>query len=272
MIKRATAGVRQTFVLDKAKDRAKRLSPLRPKIVSSDAGLRRSLADASKESLWISYEPELTASLLRNMSWPARNLGIAVLNHLVDSAALPALANCFKRFAYAAEDGFLPPGELAAVLSAANARDLFIGGSVDETSQTVTLWRGDLEALTVSFTAFEPSGDDVIPDFKRFSIMDFGQTIRLGEYEAASDAILYEYDPEYRRRTSKRRFESERSFGASVRRLRKQRGLRRDDFAPAVAAKTIARIEQGKVRRIHKRTLETIARRLRVKPEEIETY
>ncbi|MGH7134974.1 MAG: helix-turn-helix domain-containing protein, partial [Pirellulales bacterium] len=254
------------------KVRGKRFSPLRPKIVSSDAALRRSLAVAGKESLWISYAADLTASLLRSVSWPARNLGVAVLSHAVSPATLPALASCFRRFAYAANDGFLPPNELAAVLENKNSGDLFIGGNVDSASQTMTLWRGDLQPLTVPFAAFETSGDDTKPDFERFSVADFGQTVRLGDYEAASDAILYEFNRDYRRRLSARRFERERSFGASLRRLRKQRGLRRDDFAPAVAAKTIARIEQGKVQRIRKRTLETIARRLHVKPEDIETY
>ena len=76
---------------------------------------------------------------------------------------------------------------------------------------------------------------------------------------------------DYRRRKAKERLKSEQSLGASIRRLRKQRGLRREDFKP-LAAKTIARIEQGIVKSVHKRTLKTIARVLGVEPEEIETY
>jgi DNA-binding Xre family transcriptional regulator len=147
-----------------------------------------------------------------------------------------------------------------------------IGGSVDQVSRTITLWRGNLTALTVPFSAFEKSGDGTEPDFDQFSVADCGQTVRLGEYEAAADAILYEFDPEYRRRISQERRRSEQSFGASLRRLRKQRGLRREDFAPDVAAKTIARIEQGNVRQIRKNTLKAIAGRLRVQPEEIGTF
>lgn len=176
------------------------------------------------------------------------------------------------RFAYATGDGFLPPYELAAALSAPNASDLFIGGTVDSASQTVTLWGGNLEPLIVPFTAFETSGDGVKPDFDRFSMSDYGQSVRFGDYEAATDAILYEFDADYRRRLSRQRLESERSFGASLRRLRKQRKLRREDFAPKVAAKTIARIEQGKVHHIRQHTLAKIADRLGVNPEEIATY
>lgn len=196
---------RQTFVLDKVKQRASRFASLRPDVVTSNAALQRCLAKANKDSLWISYEQDLTAALLRNVSWPARDLGVAVLSHSVHPATLPALANCFKRFAYGTDDRLLPPDQLAAVLNAENCADLFLGGNVDQASLTITLWRGNIEPLTVPFTAFEKSGDGTEPDFERFSITDFGQSVRLGEYEAASHAVLYEFDPEYRRRVSRRR-------------------------------------------------------------------
>lgn len=54
--------------------------------------------------------------------------------------------------------------------------------------------------LTVPFVAFETSGDGTIPDFDRFSVVDFGQTIRLGDYEAASDAVLRDFDRACRQR------------------------------------------------------------------------
>ena len=264
--------VRQTFLLDKAKKRSDRFASLHPEIISSLAGLRNSLAHATKDSLWISYEKNLTEALLRTISWPSRPLGVAVFVHAMTPQTLLALASCFKRIAFAANDGFLPPDELAGALDADHRSDLFLGGSVDRASQTMTLWRGNLEPLTVPFSAFAKSGDGIEPDFDRFSIKDYGQTVRLGDYEAATDAILYEFDPEYRRRVSKKRQQSERSFGAALRRLRKQRGLRREDFGPNVAAKTIARIEQGRVLRIQKKTLNAIADRLRVKLEELGTY
>ena len=264
--------VRRTFLLDKAKKRPERFSSLRPEIISSLAGLRHSLAHATKDSLWISYEKDLTEALLRTLSWPARPLGVAVLVHATNAQTLPALASCFKRFAFSTADGLRAPVELAEALEAENRMDLFIGGNVDRASQTMTLWRGNLESLTVAFSAFDESGDGIEPDFDQFSVTDYGHTIRLGEYEAAADAILYEYDPEYRRRISKERQQSEQSFGASLRRLRKQRGMRREDFGPLVAAKTIARIEQGTVRRIRKNTLNAIAKQLDVKLEDIPSF
>lgn len=264
--------IRSTFLLDRAKRRAKQFAVLRPAVISSAAALRKSLPHATQNSLWISYERELTESLLRSITWPARSLGVAILCHTVSAASLAALANCFKRLAHVAADGLLPPDQLCAALEADNAADLFIGGTVDRSGQTITLWRGSLEPLTVSFAAFEPSGDGTKPDFDCFAVADYGQTLRLGDYEASAESLLYEFDPVYRRRISRERLRSDRSFGASLRRLRKQRGLRREDFEPALTAKTIARIEQGKVQRIRSRTLQTLARRLRVKPEEIATY
>jgi DNA-binding Xre family transcriptional regulator len=158
------------------------------------------------------------------------------------------------------------------VLEADHRPDLFIGGSVNHATDTITFWRGNLMPLTVPFSAFEKSGNGTKPDFNEFAVIDCGQTVQLGDYEAAVDAILYEYDPEFRRRISKQRLQEDQSFGASLRRLRKQRGLRREDFEPDLSAKTIARIEQGKVKRIQKKTLNALAEHLSVEPEEIETF
>src|SRR5688572_25574141 len=116
--------------------------------------------------------------------------------------------------------GLLAGNELGEALSAAHREELFIGGAVDHASEIVTLWRGNLESLGVPFSAFPPAGDGTVIDFGKFSVIDSGQTVRFGEYEAATEAILYEYDPVYRRRKAKQRRESEQTLGASIRRLR----------------------------------------------------
>lgn len=260
------------IVLSKSAAKHQRSGLRASNFVTSNAGLRKQLATATGEYHWISYEKQLTEALLQQVSWPTRPLGDAVLIHKMPSQMLPALASCFNRIAFSSDGGFLPLDELAEVLKAENKADLFIGGSVDEVSKTLTLWRGTLDSLTVPFSAFEKSGDGILPDFSDFSVIDFGQTIRLGDYEAASDAVLYEFDPKYRRRISRERKQSEKSLGASLYRLRKQRGLRREDFAPEIASKTIARIEQGKVKQIHKATLKILARKLRITEDELETY
>ena len=103
------------------------------------------------------------------------------------------------------------------------------------------------------------------------AVTDSGQTVRLGDYEAATDAILYAFDGEYRRRAKKRQLETDRSLGGAVRRLRLQKALRRSDF-PGLTAKEIARIERGEVKKPHPRTLAAIAKRIGVSANEISTH
>jgi hypothetical protein len=263
---------RQMFLLDRAKKRSSRFAALHPRVVSSVAELRDSVAHAGGDSLWVSYASDLTDALVRSASRGAPSLGFGLFIHSLDIQTIPALSSFFRRFAFTLDGGFIPAEELAEVLEAENRADLFIGGSVNRATETITFWRGDLKPLTVPFSAFGKPGTGAKPDFNRFAVIDCGQTVQLGDYEAAVDAILYEYDPEYRRRISKQRLQEDQSFGASLRRLRKQRGLRREDFEPDLSAKTIARIEQGKVKRIQRKTLNVLAEHLGVEAAEIETF
>lgn len=260
------------FLLDRARKRPSQFASLHPHVVSSTTELRESVPHATSHSLWISYASDLTQALVKYVSFAPRTLGRGLFMHSLDMKTIPALLSCFRRIAFTTDGGFLPADELVDVLEAETRSDLFIGGSVDHATETITCWRGHLKPLTVPFRAFAKSGDGMEPDFQKFSVIDCGQTVRLGNYEAAVDAILYEYDPEYRRRMAKKRLQEDRSFGASLRRLRKQRGLRRDDFKPDVSAKTIARIEQGQVTRIQKKTLAVLAQRLAVAPDEIAKF
>jgi len=246
------------FLLDRAKKRPASFAALRPHVVSTLGDVRDSVAHASRDSLWISYANDLTDALMRSLSAGSSALGLGLFVHPLDTKSIPALSAAFRRIAFTADGGFIPADELAEVLRAENRADLFVGGIVNQGTETITFWRGDLQSLTVPFSAFEESGDGTVPDFTSFAVVDFGQTVRLGEYEAAVDAILYEFDRAYRRKIKKERHGTEQSFGASVRRLRKQRGLRREDFEPELSAKTIARIEQGKVKRIHPSTLDVL--------------
>ena len=133
------------------------------------------------------------------------------------------------------------------------------------------LIRGSLDRVAVPFDWFERTPGGPAPRFDDLAICDHGLTLRLGSYEAAVSAILYDFDAEYRRREKARRIEFDDSFGGSLRRLRLERGLTRADF-PDVSAREIARIERSEVKRPQPSTLEALARALRVKPSEIETY
>ena len=150
-----------------------------------------------------------------------------------------------------------------------DSQDLFVGGFVDHDAEALVLIRGDLRKVVVPLSMFAEAGG-IVPEPRELAFIDFGQTVKLGDYEVASDAILYESDANFRRRLNARRRASEVGFGPSLRRIRKQMGVKRTDF-PSVDEKTIARIERGETRpRDHTRKL--IEKRLGMSSKMIETF
>ena len=89
---------------------------------------------------------------------------------------------------------------LVEALGADNRADLFIGGEVIRARSEVLLYRGNFEPLTVPLQWFASSPNSPEPDPAAFAVTDYGQTVRLGSYEASTDAILYEFDEDYRAR------------------------------------------------------------------------
>jgi hypothetical protein len=188
------------------------------------------------------------------------------------SESISALVGLFHPvFGLVAGFQWLPKEELVEAITRDDAGERFIGGSVDLKAKTLTLLRGDITAMVAPFSLFTESGDGTAANFTRLEFTDCGRTVALGDYEAAADAILYELDPTYRRKLNKQRRQSEKSFGASLMRLRKQRRLKRSDFAP-ISSKEIARLERNEVATPHGKTLETIAKRLEVRSEEIADF
>jgi hypothetical protein len=92
----------------------------------------------------------------------------------------------------------LPRDELLEVLSSPNRDELFIGGVMAMEDAELTLYRGNLEPIVVPCYWFKPSGDGVRPEYSAFTIADFGHTVKLGEYEAATHAVLFDFDGKYR--------------------------------------------------------------------------
>lgn len=172
------------------------------------------------------------------------------------------------------DDGLklLPLEEIAEVFASPDCEDSFIGGTVDKENGSVVLYRGNVEPVNVPLAWFEAGPDSPEPDPDDFEVIDFGQTVRLGNFEAGTDAILYEFDSLFRRRDKERRIDRDDSFGGALRRLRLQKGLKQSDFSPLLSTKEVGRIERGEVTTLRKGTLETLARHLGVAPEEIETY
>jgi len=170
-------------------------------------------------------------------------------------------------------DAFLLREEIRAILADDRRADLVISGRLDPISQTLTVLRGSGETLSVPLAAFKPSGNGVVPDFTQFRITDYGHTIQFGAYEATVEALLYECDAAYRQRLRGARPAAEQTFGAALRRLRKQRGLRREDFPP-LHAEMITRIEHGDLSHemLPVSAWQILAQTLGVAPEDIETF
>lgn len=164
----------------------------------------------------------------------------------------------------------LPPQELREVLASDERDDLFVAARHVPEDDALVVFRGSLRSLIVPLAMLSSRKGGPVPDATRLAVIDHGQTIRLGGYEVAADAILFELDPEARRRARKRAIHSDPSLGASIRRLRLQRGLTLSDFG-ALTARTVGRIERGEVQP-RPATLAKIAKRLRVPPSELATY
>jgi hypothetical protein len=183
------------------------------------------------------------------------------------------LLHAIFRFVDSADEGFrlLPTNEISEVLGSSTRQDRFIGVAAAGNDAAAILYRGNLDPLVVPVTWFRRRASGPRPDLARLAVSDFGQTVGLGDYQAATDAILYEFDGAYRRRAKARLIAQDRSFGGALRRIRLQRGLARTDF-PGINAKEIARIERGEGKRPHAHTLVALAKRLGVAPASIATF
>ena len=83
------------------------------------------------------------------------------------SESIPALLGLFHPV-FGLVEGFqwLPREELVEAITRDDASDRFIGGSVDPKAKTLTLLRGDIEAVVAPFAIFPKSGDGTAPRFR----------------------------------------------------------------------------------------------------------
>jgi hypothetical protein len=265
----------QRFIfLGSQKGLFKKPVPRRIFICRDRSEVEAAMSRPARSATWISFTRDFTDILLKQAVDTRADLRGSHLITLTPPRAesIPPLLGLFHPV-FGLVEGFhwLSKGEFVETIVMADAADRFIGGSVDRKAKALTLLRGDITAVVAPFSIFPPSGDGTAPDFTRLRLIDYGRTIALGDYEASADAILYELDPDYRRKLRKQRQQNEKTFGASLMRLRKQRRLKRSDFAP-ISLKEIARIERNEVAKPHAKTLGLLALRLDVRPEEIETF
>ena len=229
-------------------------------------------ATVSRNVLWIAPR-QSDMVLLRNIVGKPRGNHCLLLLEPTKGLFNHYLNATFSRVV-SPDDGLklLPLEEIAEIFASPDREDYFIGGTVDKENGSVILYRGNVEPLILPLSWFEAGPNSPQPDQNDFEVIDFGQTVRLGKFEAGTEAILYEFDPLFRRRDKERRVDTDDSFGGALRRLRLQKGLKQSDFSPNISTKEVGRIERGEVKTLHKRTRETLAQYLGVPPEEIETY
>ena len=261
----------ELIVVD-AGNRSKAFNRLNPFVLCDPERAETDMPSTVRSALWIVARASYVKKLVPYWSEHRRERRLLLLDH-VESPRLDLLNALFKTVIVRQKDvGMLDSDDIAEVLAAPNREDLFIGGRVNVKDKVVVLYRGDLSRLIVPFSLLQSRRGSPKPDFKDFEVIDCGQTIRLGDYEAAADAVLYDLDADFRRRAKKNRIKKDKSFGAALRRLRLQRGLKLNDFLPDVTEKELGRIERNEVKKPREMTLKKIAARLGVDPEEITSY
>ncbi len=239
--------------------------------VSTNRAIREEFRAAKGQSVWIAGESGSMAALAGEPPAGTGDRRLLVLDETEEITH--QLYSAYFRYVVTASDSLklLPNEELAEVLVSPNREELFIGGAYDQTGDAVLLYRGNVEPLVVPRAWFANQNSKAKVNVRALEVTDYGQTVRLGEFEASADSILYEFDATYRRSAKKRALEKDNSLGASIRRLRLQRGLSREDF-DGLTAKAIARIERNEVSRPHNSTLSIIAKTLGVSVAALETY
>lgn len=68
-------------------------------------------------------------------------------------------------------------------------RYLIVAGYSDFLRQQLVLFRADGKSVIAPFDMFKPSGTSN-PNFYELEIIDYGNTIKLGEYEACAGAVM----------------------------------------------------------------------------------
>ncbi len=261
--------------------------------LSDEKDIGQAISSAGRNASWVVCQPEFAEKLAReicsSVSVPLitgtratgaasrrrrpRELGRLLLLTAPRPETLPMLKGRFARVVGEVSNyRFLDVPDLAEIFSASTPRDFFIGSAVDTNARGITLVRGDFSQTTLPFDFFTNFPSVERPTFDDVEVIDCGQTLRLGRHEASTESILYEIDPDFRHRSNASRRDNNSSFGACLRRLRKQRGLRQSDFEPEISARTISRIEQGLDHAPRDKSLRLIEKKLGVPPESIPTF
>lgn len=262
----------KTYLLARKSVSTKAFAALKPKVLSTTKAIREAMKPSRRNDIWIAKSKSSLKQLVDVAQGLLAAAGTLVAFGNPPAEMLPLLHAMFANLLLPDEcQAILDDEQLAEVLSAGNKADLFISGLVDKSRKRLILRRGDMSHLVVPFAAFNKALGGPAPDWGRLEITDYGHTVKLGDYEASSHGLLYEFDANYRRRAKKRRRELAKGFGPSLWRLRILKRLSQSDFSPQISSRTLARIEKGECKPREK-TIRALAKRLGVQPDEIESF
>lgn len=245
--------------------------PLRFRRITSATALREAYDTAPQRSLWLLRSSAALAVLTSFKPRFSRDQRLLCMTSISPSSE-DLIGAYFQQWLALSENlAALAPDVLREVVSSAESGERFIAAAFDAASTAIVLYRGNLDRLVIPLAWFANMASGAVVDPAALAVIDYGQTVCLGSFEASADAILYEFDDEYRRAVKRRALAQDTTLGGSLRRLRLQRGLTQDAF-PGVPAKTIARIERSEVTKPHHATLAAVAKRLGVSVADLATY
>ena len=191
-------------------------------VLRSDEDVLRAFTESPKDSVWVTKGTSYLTALAKESMQPSGYRRLLVLTP-IEEVTHHVLSTWF-RFVVVRRDGIslLPPKQLLEVVRAENRDELLIGGAYDSTDRVIVLYRGSVDPIVVPLDWFREHDGQIRANPEKLSVIDYGQTVKLGDYEAGADAILYEFDEEYRKRAKRRLVDSDPSLGGAIRRLRLQ--------------------------------------------------
>jgi hypothetical protein len=93
---------------------------------------------------------------------------------------------------------FLTQEEFAELTTVSDLSCYIVAAYYDYVGDYLMLFRGDGSFVQAPMSMFQDNrGKSLIPDPEQLELIDCGNTVKLGEYEASTRSILKELDPAY---------------------------------------------------------------------------
>ena len=108
---------------------------------------------------------------------------------MIDPKNIVKFFKLSSEFAPESNAVWLSDDEMLEVFQSADLGKKVVAVKVNPADKTVTVMSGTKRVVELPFAFFEPSGTNS-PDFTAAKVIDYGNTVAFGEYEAAADVVL----------------------------------------------------------------------------------